>query len=292
MVILNKKNIQEYLENDPKQFIIFDIKYSQESKDCIDNFNITEFLEYHNYSDNNFDDLKDFILKLGSNSDKQVCIMDKIIKDITKIVMSGYDKIYTHYWLTIRATLPHPEFDIPRWHCDGNYFYKEPSADEKTTFDRPNLTKFVTVLQGPGTLFLKTTTQEERDLFITTITEERQKSYKRDKKTHYEDIIEVRKAIDCKIKGARIQADKYQAAIFISTIKKCDDAKCGIHSEPPINVPRLFLSIVPATKDEVEIQKKRNHIKHQKGGEINYYKKYIKYKAKYIKECNISLTKI
>ena len=59
-----------------------------------------------------------------------------------------------------------------------------------------------------------------------------------------------------------------------------------------MNVPRLFLSIVPATKDEVEIHKKRNKIKHQKGGKINYYKKYIKYKAKYIKECNISLTKI
>jgi hypothetical protein len=278
MVILNKENIQEYLENDPKQFIIFDIKYSEKAMNCMDTFDIIKFSEYNNYGDNNLDDLKDFLFTIGSNTEKQVCIMDKIIKDITKIVMSGYDKIYTHYWLTIRAALPNQDYDIPRWHCDGNYFYKKISKDEKTCFNRPNLTKFVTVLQGPGTLFLKTTTQEERDLFITTITEERQKSYKRDKKTHYEDIIEVRKAIDCKIKGARIQADKYQAAIFISTIKKCDDVKCGIHSEPPINVPRLFLSIVPATKDEVKIIK----IRHQSGGKINYYKKYIKYKTKYI----------
>jgi hypothetical protein len=290
MVILNKDNIQEYLENNPKQFIIFNINYSQESKDCIDNFNITEFLSYDNYGDNNLDDLKDFLLKLGSNKDKQVCIMEKIIKDITKIVMSGYNKIYTNYWLTIRATLPDPYFDIPRWHCDGNYFYKEISSYEKPTFNRPNLSKFVTVLQGPGTLFLKTTTQKERDLFITTIAEESQKSYKRDKKTHYEDIIEVRKIIDTKIKGERIQSDKYQAAIFISKIEENDKAICGIHSEPPINVPRLFLSIVPATKDEVEIHKKRNQIKHLKGGEINYYKKYIKYKTKYIKECNNSIS--
>ena len=290
MSILNKDNIHEYLENDPKQFTIFNIDYSQESKDCIDNFNITEFSSYDNYGDNNFNDLKDFLLKLGSNKHKQVCIMEKIIKDITKIVMSGYNKIYTHYWLTIRATLPHPQFDVPRWHCDGNYFYKEPSDDEQNTFDRPNLTKFVTVIQGPGTLFLKTNTQKERDLFICTIAEERQKSYKCDKKTHYEDIIEVRKTIDTKIKGERIQSDKYQAAIFISNIKKSDVNKCGIHSEPPINVPRLFLSIVPGTKDEVELHKKRNQIKHQKGGEINYYKKYIKYKAKYIKECNNSIS--
>ena len=55
-----------------------------------------------------------------------------------------------------------------------------------------------------------------------------------------------------------------------------------------MNAQRLFLSIFPATKDEVEILK----ISHQKGGKINYYKKYIKYKTKYIKECNISLAKI
>ncbi len=288
MVVLNKENIKEYLENDPKQFIIFDIKYSQEFKDCIDNFNIIKFSQYDNYGDNNLDDLKDFLFTIGSNTQEQVCIMDKIIKDITKIVMSGYDKIYTHYWLTIRAALPNQDYDIPRWHCDGNYFYKETSKEEKTFFDRPNLTKFITVIQGPGTLFLKTTNPKERDLFNSTIAEESKKSYERDKEKHYEDVIEVRKAIDCKIKGERIQSNKYQAAIFVSSIKDSDYDKCGIHSEPPINTPRLFLSIVPATKDEVEMLK----IRHQSGGKINYYKKYIKYKTKYIKKNNISLIKI
>jgi hypothetical protein len=57
-----------------------------------------------------------------------------------------------------------------------------------------------------------------------------------------------------------------------------------------MNVQRLFLSIVPGTKDEVDQHKERNRKKHQKGGEINYYKKYIKYKAKYIKECNNSIS--
>ena len=55
-----------------------------------------------------------------------------------------------------------------------------------------------------------------------------------------------------------------------------------------MNTPRLFLSIVPVTIDEVEMLK----LRHQKGGKINYYKKYIKYKTKYIKEINISPAKI
>jgi len=38
-----------------------------------------------------------------------------------------------------------------------------------------------------------------------------------------------------------------------------------------MNAQRLFLSIFPAIKDEVKILK----IRYQKGGKINYYKKYI-----------------
>ena len=64
---------------------------------------------------------------------------------------------------------------------------------EYILLDRPNLSKFVTVLQGPGTLFLKTTTQKERDLFITTITEEREKSYKRDKKNTMRILLRLEK---------------------------------------------------------------------------------------------------
>lgn len=44
-----------------------------------------------------------------------------------------------YFWITIRATLPNNEFDIPRWHKDGKYF-------RGTTEETP---KFATVLKGP-----------------------------------------------------------------------------------------------------------------------------------------------
>jgi hypothetical protein len=82
--------------------------------------------------------------------------MDKTIKDLTKIIMSSVDKKYTHYWLAIRATLPTNSFDIKRWHCDGSYFFSFDKPYER----RKDLCKFVTILQGPGTFFLKTTPKE------------------------------------------------------------------------------------------------------------------------------------
>jgi len=37
---LNKTNIKYYLENEPKQFRIFDIPYPEKTKKCLDNFKI------------------------------------------------------------------------------------------------------------------------------------------------------------------------------------------------------------------------------------------------------------
>jgi hypothetical protein len=62
--------------------------------------------------------------------------------------------------------------------------------------------------------------------------------------------MEYRKGIDSRVEGIRVQAEKYQAAIFISAIDERNI--CGIHSEPPKNVNRMFLSIVPCTKEEAE----------------------------------------
>jgi len=256
---LNKTNIKYYLENEPKQFRIFDIPYPEKTKKCLDNFKIESEIVYNNYGDNNLDDLKEYLKKIGSNSDEDINLMDKTIKDLTEIVMSSVDKKYTNYWLTVRATLPTDKFDIKRWHCDGNYFGLL-GRDVKV---RPDLNKFVTILQGPGTFFIKTT-PKERELFNSIEKEELEKSKLRepDNKSRALTDMEYRKGIDSRVEGIRVQAEKYQAAIFISAIDERNI--CGIHSEPPKNVNRMFLSIVPCSKEESEVRKIRNASKFTK----------------------------
>ena len=281
--ILNEKNIRNYLENEPSQFKIFDIPYDKKTKKCLDNFKVERYNTYNNYGIDNLSGLNKFLNEIGSNTEEDINIMEKTIRDLTKLVMSSYNRKYTNYWLTIRSTLPNNNFDLKRWHCDLNFL------EVKDINKRTDLNKFVTVLQGPGTFFLKTTSKE-RKLFYSMYGEESEKSKTRLKKDNsylddssINDDIKFRKALTKKATGKIVQAKKYQAAIFMSF--NTDSSMCGIHTEPPFNVPRLFLSITPCTKEEAKARRKYNKAvakKSMTGGNIDYYLKYIKYKLKYL----------
>jgi len=270
---LNEVQIKRYLEEPAEQFRVFDIPYLEKTKKCLDNFKIEKEIYYTNYGDNNLEDLKEFLTKIGPNTEEDINLMNKTIKDITEIVMKSVDKKYTHYWLAIRVTLPTKEYDIKRWHCDGNYFWRKGENSPR----RQDLFKFVTILQGPGTFFLKTT-PKQRELYNYIQKEEIKNSKARDSDIKYRESrdLKYREALDLRIEGIRVQAEKYQAAIFISAIDERNI--CGIHSEPPKNVPRMFLSIVPCTKEETEM-----HNSQKKVGGDKFYLKYLKYKQKYIK---------
>ena len=280
--ILNNEQIKYYLENDPKQFRIFDIPYLSKTKKCLDNFKIEKGISYINYGDNNLEDLKEFLTKIGSNTEEDINLMDKTIKDLTKIIMSSVDKKYTNYWLKVASTLSYDDYIDKRWHCDGNYFGFYDDDREQ----RLDMYKFITILQGPGTFFFKTT-PKERKLFESIQKEELEKSKIRDSTIQFPERFdtEYRKNLDSRIEGIRIQAEKYQGAIFITNVNNINKNICGIHSEPHINVPRMLFSIVPCTKEEAEMHKnKHKTIMIMNGGnnDNKFYYKYMKYKEKYM----------
>jgi hypothetical protein len=216
--------------------------------------------------DNNLEDLEIFLNKLGSNNHDQIKKMCKIIKKITNIVMPGYKK--ESYWLTIRVTQEDHNFDIPRWHCDGYYM----------GFDRrDDLSKFATVLIGPGTLFIKTD-EDDRNNFLLIQNEEYKKSVERNGPNSNTEDDEYRKQMDIKITGNRVQSNNSQAVIFMAG----NHETCGIHSEPPKHKPRMFLSIVPGSVEEINNWRNDKIIRKSKmiGGDANYHLKYLKYKQK------------
>jgi hypothetical protein len=282
--LLNTKNIKHYLDNNPEQFRIYDIPYLKKTKECLDNFKIEKMASYTNYGDNNLVDLKDFLKTIGLNSDEDINLMDKTIKDLTEIIMSSVDKKYTNHWLIVRTTtISLEEFNTKRWHCDGNYFGK--IDKDKLRLD---VVKFITILQGPGTFFIKTT-PKQRELLESIKSEELEKSKMRDSSiqipTRFD--MEYRKAIDSRIEGIRVQSEKYQGAIFVSDVNKKN--VCGVHSEPKIDGPRMLLSIVPCTKEEADFHKSTHgaipiEVKGVIGGSHDlFYLKYLKYKQKYLR---------
>ena len=300
--VLNQSNIKYYLEHEPKQFRIFDIPYYEKTIECLKSFKLENDVLSYNYcgnnnSEDNFNNLRKYLKSLGSNPDDQIDILYNTIKNITKIVMSGYLEKRQHYWVTIRTVLkPHHRFDIPRWHCDGSYF-----SDKSELLKDEYFTKFVAVLKGPGTLFLKTT-PEERKIFNK---DQEEETPINGGINYMIEDLEYRKALDLKKKGIVTQVEGNQGVIFIAYSKDNFRELCGIHSEPPMDAPRMFLSIVPGTEKEIselnkqkekeiEENKRRREInKYQLGGDSlesssktgrNYYEdKYLKYKNKYLK---------
>jgi len=250
---LNSDNIKDFISSDKDQYEIFNINYTSDEKNTINRFNLNEPLEYNNYGDNMLDDLEFFVNKIGDNTPDMIKKMVDIIKKITNIVTSGYEM--ESYWLTIRIIEPTSRFNIPRWHCDGNYFHK---ADE-----RHIVSKFATTLIGKGTLLLNTTPDERKHFF---------KSEKIAKTLGNMMSDEYRLYMKDNIRGDIIPLTNTQSVIFLSG----DKMRCGIHSEPKIDTMRMFISIAPGSIKEVDGWRRPD----LDGG---MYLKYKKYKSKYLK---------
>lgn len=144
--MLSISNIKNYLKNKDSSFKLFDIKYIKQEKNTIDNFKIDKMCHFSYYGkfDNNiilvnyYDnmDLLTFITQIGNNNISDINIIITIIYKLLDKVTKGYQNKYV--WFTIRISLPHDEYNIPRWHTDG--------------FE--NLSKFITILKGSGTLLI------------------------------------------------------------------------------------------------------------------------------------------
>lgn len=134
------------------------------------------------------------------------------------------------YWLTIQIwSKPTHEFDLPRWHQDGYYWY--PAEDGKVY-------KLGTVFTGPPTLFLEPTehnfriyngainhqhgnNDEERDMAMRTWLAEQ---------FGYSGIV---------VQPGELARWTVGGGSAI------------IHSEPAITEPRIFISVLPGTEAQI-----------------------------------------
>jgi hypothetical protein len=132
--------------------------------------------------------------------------------------------------VAIRATLPGQEFDIPRWHHDGAFF-KTPDGEQR---------KVAVVLKGPATLF-NDLQEEFRAAF-----REASRAKKRDTARERLKIVEL-------IDPARTQTGAVgQGAVFVA-----GEERGAVHSEPPLDSIRLFVSVLPGTKEQIEDLRQR-----------------------------------
>jgi len=251
--MFSRKAIQDYVESDEYDFKTFKIQYNDKEKKAMKLLSIEKDKVYDVYGtmeDIDMNKLNTFLNSIGTNDMKIITQIKRIILRITRTVAQGYKT--DNFWLTIRVTTPNNGFDIPRWHKDGTHL--------------PNIMdpqpKFATVLKGPGTMLVKGT-EENNAIYQKIVTKMSKEDYPKKQIKEYTkedfekyDNIEnkYRKVFNKAFKDRSIQVKKYHSVIFFGGN---DREKCAIHSEPVMNQPRLFLSIVPYSKQNIELMKEK-----------------------------------
>jgi hypothetical protein len=144
--MLDKQLVKYALKNHENKVI--QMNYSNSQMELFNRFTLDKVDAgiYENYycHVNDFEPLE-LLDSLGNNTDKDVKSIASIMKDIAHNVADAYGR--KHVWIAIRATRFTKEYDIPRWHTDGNYFHNEKSRKRQQS-------KFLTIFKGAGTLMI------------------------------------------------------------------------------------------------------------------------------------------
>lgn len=226
-----KSRLEKIDKDNP--FLDFTLGLSEEEKKTITKIKINSegIKPYDNFGNLNklTSEVSVFLESLG-NSKELSSSATNIIERIVHDVKTAFDT--ETVWITIRLFTKSTLFDMPRWHTDGYYY---------SPFEG-NQYKVALTLKGPGTLFLKLPS-EVRKLFMETQYE-----------MTPENSDEMRKKLIRLLEKYSIdkslihQGKAYSGTVFI--VGNSDNA--AIHSEPPINSERLFVSILPGSKKQIQ----------------------------------------
>ena len=177
-----------------------------------------------------------------------------------------------HYWLTLRATIPTKEYDVPRWHVDDSFLSSitTPQSDGerskkwkqgwegKKDKKADKGWKLCTTLLGPNTLFLQSSSNPSA---LKTVCETR--SRENAKRDHVCSSIRcvgcfdageaVRRSLAIEFAGEEVVQAKYREVVFF----RIGDEEGAVHSEPPCSVDRVFVNVVPGTEEDLRKLMKR-----------------------------------
>jgi hypothetical protein len=237
------KIITEYLDSNKYDFFIFDIDYTINELETINDFEIKNLNNYEHFGSlDDIKDLKKYLTNIGNNTKTCVNGMEKLIIRLIKKVLLGYKMKY--FWLAIRISPPNKHLDIPRWHKDGPFWKGEPSS-----------VKFITTLKGPGTLLIKSTKKNNK--IYEKILEEKFTEMKKYKT--FSEIIKIdnnfRPILAKKFSKEKvIQAKNTDGILFYTGIPQKNAA---LHSEPKIDTFRIFISILPSSYENIKDLQKR-----------------------------------
>lgn len=204
--------------NQDSSFIFFDLMLSPEELTALERIKINFPKEYNNLGALEVlrNEVIAYVKSLGNKEERVVETVSQMIHRIACDCVRASGKATA--WVALRASQQNSDFDLARWHVDGYYY--QPYFGQY---------KFAFTFKGPGTKFYKLPKQM-REKFTALLQEgNRQKL----SKLLYDSRLVM-------------QAQSDQGTVFIVG---ADNA--AVHSEPPINEERLFMSVLPGSKEQI-----------------------------------------
>ena len=219
--ILNEVKTSLKKLNSNKPFTNFNIKLSHEEINNLSNIRIDTPKVYDNFGklDNLTNELDEFIKSLNQNNNRVSQSIATLIKELVNDVTLGFEKATA--WVTVRASIATDLWDIPRWHTDGYYY--SPYIGEQY--------KVVITLKGSASLFYPLSHDLREKFYSLQFDPENRETI-----ANMLDVTQSFSALPMQEGTIYIVGTNYSA----------------VHSEPPIHEERLFLSIVPGNKSEIQ----------------------------------------
>lgn len=181
--------------------------------------------------------LKSYIGTIGENNDINADVISKLIIRIAKHVTQYFNTEFA--WIETKTFLANDTFIVPRWHIDNKFF-------------KPHTVhKLVWAVKGSQTRFGITENPME---FSGLTALEIQARHGTDEN------IRIRKELDQIVNEVKI-SEKEAAVLYRSA-----GENPVIHSEPHMSENRLFLGIVPGTREEISEWYERKRQKDIKKG--------------------------
>jgi hypothetical protein len=165
-----------------------------------------------------------FVSELG-NSHATATLAADVVYDLAQSVYEAMGAETS--WLTLRASHPNTNFDIPRWHQDGLFFdFDAPGEQHKVAF----------ALKGATTFFAHVNGNDRREFNLIA------------RRASITDAAERRLAIAKFVKTLRTEMTPVGHG---SVFEVGSETRSGVHSEPPIHASRLFMSLLPGTSAQI-----------------------------------------
>lgn len=208
--------------NTNQPFSNFNLGLSQEEVNNLNAIRIDSTNAYDNFGNLNLlnDQLDEFLKIVNGENAQLASAISSSITTLVRTIIDAFAKETA--WITVRASTPTHSWDIPRWHTDG-YYYSPYIGDQH---------KVVITLKGPSSLFCPLPF-ELRPQF----------NFLQFDSKNREIVADMLKIIK-----AQSSISQQQGTVYIVG----NSSHAAVHSEPPIHEERLFLSIVPGNKSEIQ----------------------------------------